>query len=141
MEPQLASQCRTSAAFRHFIARYRNCRASYTIVLFHKQAPTLRLPPVVFVCERNPLNICLQMNQGFIFGHTGVFGALAQLGERCLCKAEVTGSSPVCSIKYQATGGDIPHTEPVFLRVLQRGWRPLGGRGLVVSLQRGVLPL
>ena len=26
------------------------------------------------------------------------FGALAQLGERCLCKAEVTGSSPVRSI-------------------------------------------
>ena len=27
------------------------------------------------------------------------WGALAQLGERCLCKAEVTGSSPVRSIR------------------------------------------
>ena len=30
------------------------------------------------------------------------FGAVAQLGERLLCKQEVAGSIPVCSIKFRA---------------------------------------
>ncbi len=33
------------------------------------------------------------------------FGELAQLGERLLCKQEVTGSSPVFSIGRQSEGG------------------------------------
>ena len=66
------------------------------------------------------------MIQGFIFGDTGVLGALAQLGERCLCKAEVTGSSPVCSIKIQAHCllGDTLH----LFRVLRGGKTHWPGR-------------
>ena len=37
-------------------------------------------------------------------GH-GVYGAIAQLGERLLCKQEVTGSNPVGSIEVTGIGG------------------------------------
>ena len=33
------------------------------------------------------------------------FGAVAQLGERLLCKQEVAGSTPVCSIKEAVRTG------------------------------------
>ena len=34
---------------------------------------------------------------GFLVKWLNIFGGLAQLGERCLCKAEVVGSSPSSS--------------------------------------------
>ena len=64
-------------------------------------------------------------------GH-GVYGAIAQLGERLLCKQEVTGSNPVGSIEVTGIDGLIPAVRfPLF--GLRRGLpgAPRGPSGAV----------
>ena len=60
------------------------------------------------IASRSERGICLEISQLFVAtfssaGHTmgSRFGALAQLGERLLCKQEVAGSSPAGSTKLK----------------------------------------
>ena len=63
-----------------------------------------------------------------------VYGAIAQLGERLLCKQEVTGSNPVGSIEVAGLGVSIPAVRyPLFC--LRRGL-PGGSRGLFGAVPR-----